>query len=372
MKVHGRSELRVGYVTDTDGFHRLASDWRSLAGRSIRATVFQSYDWNAVWWRHFGEKTSRRLRIVTFHDDAGALIGLAPFYTSFYYATPLKRLSFIGLGASDYLDVIAPEEQREAVLGALDDALLGADGWQIADLQQLREGGIIREMADGPLRAAESIGEPCPYISLPQTWPDFLATLGKKTRSNIGYYERSLHKMFDVRIGWVTEADQLDAEMTSLFNLHQRRWNKRWLPGVFGSPKTQLFHRDVARALLEQGHLRLFRVALDGETQAALYCFSFGDRVSYYQGGFEPTLSRLSLGTILTATAVRTAIEEGKTVFDFLRGDEEYKAKWTSLSKHNTRRIAVRTPLLRPLASGARAVEHVIETRAKKLARRFR
>ena len=370
--MHGRSELRVGYVTDTDGFHRLASEWRSLAAKSVRATVFQSYDWNAVWWRHYGEKTSRRLCIVTFHSDAGDLVGLAPFYKSFYYATLLKRLSFIGLGASDYLDVIAPEEHREAVLAALDGAMLGAGGWQIADLQQLREGGLVRDMSEGPLRATESIGEPCPYISLPKTWPDFLVTLGKKTRSNIGYYERSLHKLFEVQIGWVAEPEKLDAEMTALFNLHQRRWNKRWLPGVFGSPKTQLFHRDVALSLLEQGHLRLFRISLDGETQAALYCFSFGDRISYYQGGFEPTMAKLSLGTVLTATAIRTAIEEGKTVFDFLRGDEEYKAKWTPLAKRNTRRIAVRTPLLKPLANGARALEQAIEIRAKTLARRFK
>jgi CelD/BcsL family acetyltransferase involved in cellulose biosynthesis len=222
------------------------------------------------------------------------------------------------------------------------------------------------------METRETSGEPCPFIPLPETWQDFLGTLGKKTRSNIGYYERSLYKVYDVQIGWITEADQLDPAMDALFLLHQRRWNKRWLPGVFGSPKTQAFHKDIARALLAQGHLRLFRIVLDSEIQAVLYCFAFGDRICYYQGGFEPSLSRLSLGTVLTASAIRTAIEEKREVFDFLRGDEEYKAKWTSQAAVNMRRIAVKSPILSPLANSAQKTEHALEMRAKAWARRLR
>lgn len=368
----GRSELRVGYVTDTADFDRLAAEWRALAASSPRASVFQTFEWNSVWWRHYGAKPGRRLRIVTFRDDDGALVGLAPFYTSYYFCTPLRRLSFLGMGASDYLDVIAPESHREGVIRSLEETLRSDSHWHIADLQQLRDGGALRAQPAAPLGAKETVGEPCPYIDLPGTWNDFLATLGKKTRSNIGYYERSLHKLYEVEIGWVAEPDQLDREMAALFDLHQRRWNKRWLPGVFGSRATQAFHCDVARALLEAGYLRLFRIALDGETQASLYCFSFGDRICYYQGGFEPAFSKLSLGTVLTAYAIRTAIDEGKTVFDFLRGDEEYKAKWTPQATANVRRIAVRTPLLTPLVAGVRAVEHSVEMNVKKMIRKLR
>ena len=163
----------------------------------------------------------------------------------------------------------------------------------------------------------------------------------------------------------------LDGEMTRLFELHQRRWNQRWLPGVFAGRRVQRFHRDAARALLKSGHLRLFVLKLDGETLACLYCFAFGDRLCYYQGGFEPTLAKWSLGTVLTAHAMQSAIAEGRAVFDFLRGDEPYKAKWTDQSQTNTRRLLTRsrTPF-GPLMRTAQRVEHGIERRAKAWMRR--
>lgn len=159
--------------------------------------------------------------------------------------------------------------------------------------------------------------------------------------------------------------------MTHLFELHQRRWNQRWLPGVFGGKRVQAFHRDAARSLLERGWLRLFYLRLDGVTQASLYCFAYGDRLCYYQGGFEPTLARLSLGTVLTARAMQTAIAEGRAVFDFLRGDEPYKAKWTGAAQVNIRRIIARagTPFV-PLARQTQLWEETVERRGKAWMRR--
>ena len=174
-----------------------------------------------------------------------------------------------------------------------------------------------------------------------------------------------------MEIGPVADESALDDEMTRLFELHQRRWNQRWLPGVFGGRRVQQFHRVVARALLDRDHLRLFTLKLDGETQACLYCFAFGDRLCYYQGGFEPTLAKLSLGTVLTAHALQSALGEHRAVFDFLRGDEPYKAKWTGKSQTNTRRLLTRarTPF-GPLARTAQRVEHGLERRAKAWMRR--
>jgi len=36
--------------------------------------------------------------------------------------------------------------------------------------------------------------EPCPYLALPDTWEEGTRRLGKKMRSNLGYYERLLHQ----------------------------------------------------------------------------------------------------------------------------------------------------------------------------------
>jgi CelD/BcsL family acetyltransferase involved in cellulose biosynthesis len=365
-------------VTNRDGLARLGDEWRQLAQQSATATVFQTFEWNTVWWRRRGRGFGRRLCVLTFREGVGGrLVGLAPMMTSFWYATPLRRLSFLGTGDSDYLDLLTAPGFEDAVTAGFHAELTRRGGWQIADLHHLREGGLLRSRLPGPesgLDCHEAAGEPCPYLALPGDWDTLSRQLGKKTRSNISYYDRGLHKVYAVEASYVTEAAILNDEMTRLFDLHQRRWNQRWLPGVFGSRPVQRFHRDVAHALLERGWLRLFTLRLDGQTQASLYCFAFGDRLCYYQGGFEPTLAKWSLGTVLTAYALRTSMEEGRAVFDFLRGDEPYKAKWTGTSVVNRRRLLTRsrTPRMGRMIRRVQSWEETIERRAKDWMRKRR
>lgn len=367
--------MRVAATTETNALTVLETEWRDLAALCPTATIFQTWEWNRAWWRHLGQSApGRKLCVLTFRNAAGALVGLAPLMTSLWHGTLLRRLSFLGTGVSDYHDILAAPGSEDAVCDAFYAHLRGMRGWQVADFAQLREDGLLRARPPKPesgLTWQDAPGEACPFLPLPADWETLARGLGKKTRGNIAYYERALRKLYGLDIGALDDPDALDDELQTVFDLHQRRWNQRWLPGVFGSGRVRRFHREAARALLAQGWLRLFLLRLDGQTQAGLYCFAFGDRLCYYQGGFEPTLARHSLGTILTAHALQTAVAEKRAVFDFLRGDEPYKAKWTTSSQVNVRRMITRRGApAAPLARAASQIEDRIERRVKAWMRR--
>lgn len=203
----GTEQVQVAAVTDAAGLAGLELEWQRLAEGCPAATVFQTYEWNAAWWKHFGRVPGRRLRVLTFRAKDGALVGLAPLMTSFWYATPLRRISFLGTGTSDYLDALAAPGWEEAVAEALYASLEHRGGWQIADFQQLRDGAMLRERRpaeSSKLSHFDAPGEPCPYLALPPTWDMLLQSLGKKTRTNIGYYDRALQKVYAVEAEPVT------------------------------------------------------------------------------------------------------------------------------------------------------------------------
>src|SRR5262249_14112411 len=82
-----------------------------------------------------------------------------------------------------------------------------------------------------------------------------------------------------------------------------------------------------------------------------------GGTCYYYLGGFDTTLARLSIGTVLTAYAIRYAIEkDSATEFDFLRGDEGDKYRWGAVDRYNAR-VSLTRPGLRSalLAAKGRA-----------------
>jgi len=128
---------------------------------------------------------------------------------------------------------------------------------------------------------------------------------------------------------------------------------------------------DVASRFMKRGWLRLHVLRSVDQILAALYCFAFRDRYYYYLGGFEPDLHRFSLGTILTAAAVRQAIEEGCTSFDFLRGKESYKERWKPRVRTNYQCLIARRRDWRSEAMLAlNRIERYIEHRAKAFADR--
>ena len=133
-----------------------------------------------------------------------------------------------------------------------------------------------------------------------------------------------------------------------LVDLHQKRRGMLQQPGCFASTSFTAFHRELAERFLAAGRLRLSWLELDDSPIAIEYSFTGGDTVYYYQGGFDPTVSQLGPGWLMSALSMRAAIAEGYRYFDFLRGDEPYKASWNATPRPLVeRRIAGRRPAAR-------------------------
>jgi CelD/BcsL family acetyltransferase involved in cellulose biosynthesis len=360
--------VRVTEVVDDHGFENLRPVWNRTLEQSPQATIFQSWEWQYTWLRHFGRGSRTSILLMSDGSAADQPFAIAPLVTKPYVVPMLRELTFMGVGVSDYLDVICAEGKRDAAAGAVFDYVHENEHkWDFVDLHQIPPHGLAGDVAglaeDHPHLDAETLHhETCPVVELPSSWEDYRKTLGKSLRFNIGYYERSLRKQHDVQIG-VADAENLDSEMDSLFRLHTRRWRKRWMPGVLSGVKVQAFHRDAAARLLDSGWLRLYYLKLDGVTRASLYCFAFRDTMYYYLGGFDPELAKYGLGTILTGHAIKEAIEGGCTKFDMLRGSEGYKLRWKPELRRN-QRVFVRKKGLR---SGAVRAMHSVEERVERV-----
>lgn len=327
-------------VADRD-LRGLESTWRQVIETDPDATVFQTWEWVSAWWRFFGG--SRRPMVLVAHGPDGP-VALAPLALRAGPAGLFRRVEFMGTGVSDYLGFIGPPEAMAECARAFVGFLLQTSGWDVVDFQQLNPAHASRcawaappERGSLPTAGARLTEQAiCPVMALPATWDEALQRVGKKMRSNIRYYERLLEREFAVSYEVADEAT-VGPALEDFLRLHAQRWRRRGLPGAVYSRRLGEFHRSVAPALARAGYLALHRMMVDGKCVAALYCFRYGARVFYYLGGFDPALGRYSPGTVLTARAIRSAIESGCREFDFLRGREEYKYRWPVEERPNRR-----------------------------------
>ena len=102
-------------------------------------------------------------------------------------------------------------------------------------------------------------------------------------------------------------------------------------------------------------------------TAAVLLNYAYGGRYFYYLSGFDPAFARYRLGFVLLSRAIRAAIDEDATEFDFLRGREDYKYRLGA-----TDRAYYDLSMIKPsLRSRASATEAQVEDRVVGWARAF-
>ncbi len=350
--VETEQALHVERIDALLELEQLADAWSSLAP----AVPFLTYPWSIAWWHHYRQQAGELFTLAV-RDTAGRLIGLAPWHRQ--VSTGRGRvIRFLGSGevCADYVSLVAEPDDRLAVASAVADWLSGegAGEWDLLELSGVEEtdAAIARlheEMAARGHAAHQVVRWQGWRCELPDTWEQYLAGLPKSHRNSVRTQIRKFVDTGRIQLRRAETAADVSRAFDILVDLHQKRRGMLQQPGCFASPSFTAFHRELAERLLAIGTLRLSWLELDGTPIAIEYSFTGGDTVYYYQGGFDPSVSKLGPGWLMTALSLRAAIAEGYRYFDFLRGDEPYKAAWNATPR----------PLVERRIAGRRAAARV-------------
>lgn len=309
-------------------FYSLDNFWNSLLIKSNNKNIFSLHCWQKNYWKYFRRGLSLFILIC---KRKGEIVGILPLTLD-----RTKTIQFLGSGVSDYLDIICLKgEEKEIVKAYFNFLISNSKIWNFIKLENIPEDSYLLKCnieADKFSMIVTPV-EACPYICLPESYEEYLKSLGKKTRFNLNYYRRAIMKKFKVEFKVVSEGEELEAQISLFFELHKKRWRKKGLPGVLYTSRRRAFHQDVAKDFFKKDILRLYTLSLDGEIVAILYGFVYFDKFYYYLSGFNPEFSKYSVGTIITSYAIEKAIEGKVKEFDFLRGEENYKYRFNCKNK---------------------------------------
>ena len=329
--------------TDAKSFAALRGEWNTLLGKSGTNTLFLTWEWQRTWWEWFGGES--QLSIVSVRDGS-ELVGLAPLFFPPMRETQRTVQLVGGIEVSDYLDLLVVADHREtevylSIWQALtDDA---PHSWHVLDLHNVPASSpTLRTLpgiasASGEFQITSDIEEVCPVITLPSTWDQYLSLLSRKQRHEIRRKLRKANREAEVSWYYAEDPVSLDHEVDDFISLHRKSGAHK---KAFMGEGMQGFFRDVAHAVFDAEWLRLAFLVVNGAKVASMFCFDFDDSYLVYNSGYDPnTYSSLSTGIVLLAHCIRDAIDRGRRVFDFLRGEEEYKYRFGGVRTeiHNLR-----------------------------------
>jgi CelD/BcsL family acetyltransferase involved in cellulose biosynthesis len=335
----------VALLRSVPEFDALAADWSALVG-DADTTIFQTFEWQRTWWKHFCEQEPRAtLHIVTVREGS-RLVAVAPFFVQSLRRLGIlatRRLSFIGTETTDYLDVIIARGYEEACIARIAAELAASaqefDVLHLIDMPD-RPGHHARlhaELARTGFEGKHYENEVCPRMKLLETWDKTVASFPSNKRSRIRQVQRKIAQDFTVDLSVINDANQVPAGFAEFIALHQNRWQESGHHGLFSDPRMLAFHAEVSQLCFKRGWLFLAFLSLNGERVAANYSYVFRKEVFHYSSGtnLRPELLKYSVGRVLQIYSIEELIKRGMEVYDFMRGPEEYKYYFNSFDVLN-------------------------------------
>ncbi|MFD3518241.1 GNAT family N-acetyltransferase [Streptomyces sp. NPDC058657] len=336
--------LRATLCRDPRDFAELRTEWDALHRRCAAATPFQSHAWLSSWWLSYG--TEGRLRTVLVRRG-DRLVGVAPLML---VHRPMPLLVPVGLGISDYFDVLVDDEGAQDTLRALRHGLSTAAPHAVVDLREVRPGAVAEKLYESWSGARARL-EDSTCMELPAAPIDELAR--RMTSSRAQRVRAKLRKIDALGIeSRVVSEHEVPGAVGHLLRLHELQWRGRGVNVEHLRPRFAAHLERAARRMVRDGDAALTEFRQDGEVVAAKLTVHSGGLTGGYLYGADPVLRerKVDVTAMLLRHDAHLAAGSGGGVLSLLRGSEAYKDHWRPQPVTNSRLLLARTAL-QPLLS---------------------
>ena len=325
--------MNLELISDLDTLLRSQEAWNALAGD--RAML--GWDWQTVWLEQLGQPATPAVLVAK--DDHGQWIGIAPFCLERGFVNKLRLLSS-GTACGDYLSLLSTPEHSVAFGDAVADWLFEncrSDGpvgsIDLVELEGVAANDPVIERFVEMLTALQfsverSALESCWVTPLDESMEDLESNLSKSMRRKFRNARKRLANPDSVVAP--ADASNFESHWATFVDLHQRRRISLGQPGCFADPRFECFLKEVVSRGVTDGSATLFVHEFEDSPLSSVLLFSSGENLQMYQSGIDPDRVNLEPGHQFVYFSIEHAIATGKTGFDFLRGDEPYKARWNA------------------------------------------
>ena len=319
---------RCEVVTEFARLEEFFPHWDRLWESDPRAEVFQTSGWARAWWRSFGEQ-HRLCSIVVFAGDQ--VVGILPL---------VERdgvIRVLGTPEADYADILCQEHRAVEVLGLALKALLeSVSGWNECALHHLsKHSRLVRYFKELPREIGSHVrclpaGPLSTIVLRNQREEVFKALLSKQHTKRL---QNKLRKSGELKFQLLASSREIEPYLTEFFRHHVRRHASIGRQSSFAAPDFCQFIRAIIQELGPTDGVRFGVLELNGRPLAWNMGFEANGKFLLYQHTFDLNASDFTPGEVLLWNALEYAKDHVTREFDFGRGDELYKDRFTNYSR---------------------------------------
>jgi len=334
------SEWQFEWVTNWEEVwsERFTRRWQGWMAESATAHVFFEPATARAWVDTFSALRDVQPRFLVATRGPGNLVFLPLVrMRSGWKDAWLRAIVPVGLPGFDYHDPIlvgaADAGLWDGFWRGLETELYGrwAHDFDVALVNGLRPCSLPPEpeqwLPSGLLRTSRAgYQEPAPYIDLTRfgTIDDYMGSISYSLRHELRGNLRSLRRQGEVRLRFYGP-DELQTALVALETMLEH--NRRRFPNTW---RARDYYANLVRRCLPERTLLLSEMLVGGQPVGWELDLDYRGRIYKYIAAFDPAFARWSPGHLHSYLSLEKALADGLEVYDFLRGNEAFKARWAT------------------------------------------
>jgi len=328
--------MKFDLIRSWDELAVLSEQWNDLLSRSRVDTIFLRWEWICAWKDTCAYEVKPFVLIV--RDDGNQIVSLIPLYKAEYKLCKLLRYTVLRVMAdtasgSEYPAWIISKKHEcdEMYVSIINELELHATEWDCVWMRGVRaQCGQQKEIRKSAERKfyLNSRKNNSSSINLENKKEGYLQLLSRNMRSQLRRDFKKALAHGDLCVTKCLDNRELDLYMESLYQLHDVRWKKKGLQGLFERrPEEASFYKSFIPVAFQNGWLRLYALHQGGSNRAVQLGYVYNKIYSQLQEGFNPDYSS-GAGNVLRLHVIDDCIRNGISEYDFLTEHTEHKRRW--------------------------------------------
>lgn len=324
----------------------LKAQWKNLLMNSFNPCFQYDYAWVSAW-HNYIRKDEKPLLLLAKENER--IIGIFPLMYRNERRRgllPFRRIKFLAADHRDFSVVLAREENMEIVaIKSLEWLFSGKLRWELLVLDDLVDGNpvisVVSKWLEGNrsrLRYDLKMGRYF-YVNLNRSWSQVLQEMSKDfVRRNINLARNRISKAGSWELisnpKWGAETI-----ISKAAPMHIRRQSELRRASFYEGDSSRKFIHSIIDESNSDGIFRSYWLRFEKKEIAYLLGFEQNSVFYAWNMAFNPEFARFFPSKLLLFEAIKDCYNRKLKEFNFMRGESDYKEKWTKHFYKNYRFI---------------------------------
>jgi CelD/BcsL family acetyltransferase involved in cellulose biosynthesis len=334
------NDIQIKEICTIEAFAKLRDDWNELLCRNNNRYFQFSFDWLYTWAKYASH--DNEFLILTFWKS-DKLIAIIPL-TRLKYKTlnilPINTFTFLSNNFCDHSDLMLSENTEEVIELFLKYLKTNSTQWDRIIFKNIPEYSLSVSLLPAALDK----------MKFTYTLPDFKKYYYIDTRNRTfqDYYSTDTSKKFVRRdLNRITNmfgregnfsivrpfidssGMNLEESFQAIMSMHIDRQNDLKRTSMYEETPKKTFIREIYEFFHKKNELDITFLKFNEKLISYAVAFIINKQYFWWNTGFDTEYSKYSPTKLLLYHLIESCFERKLEMFSFMRGESEYKEKWT-------------------------------------------